>query len=71
MSSERVSISISKDLYNTILRRIQEIDTEFNSVEDFIEFILREVLKEGNDEEIYMLEDMKEIGKEIRTLSYF
>jgi len=74
--SEKVSIKISKELYEAILRKIQNY-VEFNSIDDFVEYVLWDFLI--NEEEAYdepydfdgsidgLLEDN---GKPIKGFSY-
>ena len=48
--SEKVTVKISKDVYDEIQSRISESDDEFTDVDSFIEFVLSEVLKEEEEE---------------------
>ncbi len=41
---ERVNVSVSKELYEEILRIFENYRYKFNNVEDFIDKILRETL---------------------------
>ena len=46
MSEDKVSVSLSKSLYDKIKEKIEESGGAFKSVEDYIEFVLEELLKE-------------------------
>ncbi len=71
MSGEKVAVYISKELYELVKKKVEESGGEFKSVEDFIEFVLREVLKEeGEEEEVYSPEEEEEIRERLRSLGY-
>ena len=64
--TQKEKIEISKDIIEKIKQRIKE--TEFKSVEEYIEFVLREVLEE---EEAEISKEDEEIIKErLRALGY-
>ena len=63
-------MSISKELVDEIQRRLDESIGEFNSVEDFIEFALTEVLRKEEQEQPYTHEEEEEIKKRLRALGY-
>lgn len=67
--SEKVSIKISKEIYDAVLRKVNESGGEFKSVEDFVEFVLGEVLRE-EAEEVYTPEEEEEVKKRLRSLGY-
>ncbi|HDH07304.1 MAG TPA: CopG family transcriptional regulator [Thermoproteales archaeon] len=71
MPEEKVPIYISKTLYERIKREVEESQGEFKNVEEFIEFVLREVLKEEETEEpAYTPEEEEEIKRRLRSLGY-
>ena len=43
---------------------------EFKSVEDYVEFILEEILKGDEEEQVYSKEEEEEIKKRLRALGY-
>lgn len=47
--SERVSVSIPKGLYEEIRKKVDESLGEFTSVEEYVEFVLTEVVKEEDE----------------------
>ncbi|RLF08881.1 MAG: CopG family transcriptional regulator [Thermoprotei archaeon] len=70
MPEEKVPIYISKTLYERIKREVEESQGEFKNVEEFIEFVLREVLKEETEEPAYTPEEEEEIKRRLRSLGY-
>ena len=71
VSEEKVPIYISKTLYERIKKEVEESQGEFKNVEEFIEFVLREVLKEEETEEpAYTPEEEEEIKRRLRSLGY-
>ena len=72
MSDEQATktVSISSDLYESIEKRVGE--TGFNSVEEYVTFILEEVLKDEEEEEqiSFSEEEEDEVRKRLRALGY-
>lgn len=69
MSAEQQSVSLPAELYKAIEVRIAE--TEFRSVEEYVVFVLEEVLKDEEDDEIpFSAEDEEEVKKRLRALGY-
>ena len=68
MSSEKVNISISKELYDKIQEYIKKLGG-FNSVEEFIEFVLKEVISEEATP-MYSKEEEEKIKERLRALGY-
>lgn len=62
---KKVKVMLSKKIVDKIKKRIEE--TEFKSVEEYIEFVLKEVLK---DEEVPKVEEEK-IKERLKALGYF
>lgn len=69
MSGE-VDVKLKKDLIDKIKKVVDESEGEFTSVEEYIEFVLTELLKEEEGEEIYTPEEEEEIKKRLRALGY-
>lgn len=65
---ERVNISISKDLYEQAKKYVKE-SGEFKSVEEFVEFVLKEVLTE-EEESPFTKEEEEAIKERLRSLGY-
>ena len=71
MSEDKIPIYISKVLYEKIKERVKQSQGEFNSVEDYIEFVLNEVVREEEEEkEVYTPEEEEEIKRRLRSLGY-
>jgi len=68
MDKDKVQISISKELYDKALKFIKE-QGGFNSVEELVEFLLREVLTEEERVELSK-EDEEKIKERLRALGY-
>jgi len=65
-----VLVYIPKNLYEQIEHRVKTSQVEFKSVEEYVEFVLREVVKEEEPEPIYTSEEEREIKKRLRSLGY-
>ena len=70
MSEDKVSVSLSKSLCDKIKEKIEESGGAFKSVEDYIEFVLEELLKEEEEETPFTPEEEEEIKKRLRALGY-
>jgi len=68
--SEKVSVCISKELYEKAKKFVEESSGEFKSVDDFVEFVLKEVLEEEVEERAYTPEEEEEIKRRLRALGY-
>jgi len=69
MSKESKSISVPADIYDKIEERVKA--TEFGSVEEYVLFILEEVLKDEEEEEqAYTEADEAEVRKRLKALGY-
>jgi len=75
---ERVNVSISKELYEEILRIVENYRYKFNNVEDCIDKILRETLDSyvqdsiANDNmmDVTTNEDNEDIKDRLKRLGY-
>lgn len=52
--SRKVPVKISKELVEEIQRRVNESGGDFKTVEEYIEFVLTEILKEDEPEQAYL-----------------
>ncbi len=66
-----VKVEIRDSLYEEIRRYVSQSD-EFDSIEDFVNFVLEEVLKEDEEEEppAYSEEEEEQIKERLRGLGY-
>ena len=66
---ENKAVYLSTELYDRVKERAEA--TDFGSIEEYITFVLQEVLKEEEPEEIAMdREQEKEVKKRLRALGY-
>jgi len=71
MSEEHVTVKIPKRLYDTILKRVEESQGEFKDAQEYIEFVLNEIVKEENETETpYTPEEEEMIKKRLKKLGY-
>ncbi len=70
MSEEEfVTIKIPKKLYDRILEEIKDT-SEFKSVEEFVSYVLEQVLEEEEEETVYSEEEEEAIKERLRSLGY-
>ena len=66
---ESKGVFLSSELYNKIEERVRE--TGFGSVDEYVTFVLEEVLKEeGEGEAAFSKEEEEEVKKRLRALGY-
>ena len=67
---DKVTIKIPRELYNTLKKRIAE--TGFNSVTDFIVYLLRDIVSSGRVEQDIALtnKEVEAIRKRLKSLGY-
>lgn len=72
--SDHVSIKISKELYEKVQNRVKMSNDEFKSAEDYITFLLTEVVNEaepqGGETNAYTKEEEEEIKGRLKNLGY-
>ena len=70
--SERIkkSVSLSGDLYDRIAERVKV--TGFGSVDEYVTFVLEEVIKDEEDENklAYTKEEEQEVKRRLKSLGY-
>ncbi len=69
LSKEKVSIQISKELYDKVKKYIEE-QGGFSSVEEFVEFVINEVLSEESESFEMSKEDEEKVKERLRALGY-
>ncbi|RKY97467.1 MAG: CopG family transcriptional regulator [Candidatus Hydrothermota bacterium] len=68
-STEFTDIPVPTHIVEKIKKRIQ--GTEFETVSDYIAYVLREVLEETEEEEgVYSKEDEEKVKERLRALGY-
>ena len=70
MSDEFVAVRIPKSLYDEISKRVKESGGEFKDVEEYVTFVLNEVVKEDEEENVYTPEEEEEIKRRLKQLGY-
>ena len=66
---EKVNVPIPKSLYKKIEEEIK--DSDFESVEEYVAFVLREVLSEDEEEEEdFSKEEEEQVKERLRSLGY-
>jgi len=68
MKEEKKVVSLPTELYSKIVQRI--VGTDFNSVDDYVVFVLEEVVKEEEPERAFSEQDEKEVKKRLKALGY-
>ena len=68
---DKIQITISKDLYDKILQRVNLSQDEFKSVEEYVHFVLTEVVKDDDKQQnTYTAEEEEEIKNRLKSLGY-
>ena len=67
--SDKVQISIARELYEKAKRFVEEQEG-FSSVEELVEFLLREVLSEEESSYTMSKEDEEKVKERLRALGY-
>jgi len=73
MSDEKKQISISKELFDIISTRIKNPQTGFDTVEEYVNYVLKEVLFDDADKEDkseVSEEESQKIRDELKKMGY-
>ncbi len=70
MDEEKVAVYIPKSLYDKIVEEVKKSQGEFKNVDEYVKFVLEELLKEEEEEYAYTPEEEEEIKKRLRALGY-
>jgi len=70
MRGEKISIQISKNIYQKAKKFIED-QGGFSNVEELIEFLLNEVLSEEELDKRLTKEEEERVKKRLRSLGYF
>ena len=65
---EKKAVFLPAELYGKIEERVKA--TDFGSVDEYVEFILEEVVKEEEEERAFSEEEEKEVKKRLKDLGY-
>jgi Arc/MetJ-type ribon-helix-helix transcriptional regulator len=67
--SERKAVYLPGDLYDRIEERAKS--TEFGTVEEYVKFVMEEVLKDDDEEQVaFTKEEEEEVKKRLKALGY-
>lgn len=66
--TEKISVSISKNIIELIKQRIEKTN-EFSNVDEYIEFLLKEFFETDNSKS-YTKEEEDEIRKHLKDMGY-
>lgn len=69
MSEERKSISISSKNFNEITQKIKNPINEFSSIDEYVDYVLNEILFENETNELSDSEKEK-VTEELKKLGY-
>lgn len=69
MTTDRKTITISTKLFDAISKRIKNPVNGFSSIDEYVDYVLEEILFEKNDDEIDEGE-RKRIQDELKKLGY-
>ncbi|MEM2240578.1 MAG: CopG family transcriptional regulator [Thermoproteota archaeon] len=69
MPEGKTPVYISRKLYEKVKKKVEESEGEFKTVEEFIEYVLTELLRE-EEETPYTPEEEEEIKKRLKALGY-
>ena len=68
---QEMKIEISDELYEKLQQRVTMFKEEFKSVEEYVTFVLQEVVKvEGQQGNTYTKEEEEEIKGRLKNLGY-
>jgi len=70
MNDERKNITISAELFNIISERIKNSSDEFSSVEEYVNYVLKEILSESESSQSLSQDEEEEIKEKLKTLGY-
>lgn len=66
---EKKAVFLPAELYGKVEERVKA--TDFSSVDEYVEFVLEEVVKEEEEEEkAFSEEEEKEVKKRLKDLGY-
>ncbi len=68
---DKIQIRIAKDLYEKILQRVRMSQDEFKNVEEYVHFVLTEVVKDdAQQQSAYTKEEEEDIKNRLKSLGY-
>ena len=68
MAEETVNVEIPKSIAERIEKRMK--GTEFGSLSDYVTYVLKEVVSEGEEEKAVSDEDEEKVRERLKALGY-
>jgi Arc/MetJ-type ribon-helix-helix transcriptional regulator len=65
---EKRAVFLPAELYGKVEERVKA--TDFGSVDEYVEFVMEEVVKEEEEEKAFSEEEEKEVKKRLKDLGY-
>jgi len=65
---EKKTVFLPAELYGKVEEKAKA--TDFGSVDEYVEFVLEEVVKEEEEEKAFSEEEEKEVKKRLKDLGY-
>jgi Arc/MetJ-type ribon-helix-helix transcriptional regulator len=65
---EKKTVFLPAELYSKVEERVKA--TDFSSVDEYVKFVLEEVVKEEEEEKAFSEEEEKEVKKRLKDLGY-
>jgi Arc/MetJ-type ribon-helix-helix transcriptional regulator len=66
--AENKAVFLPAELYRKVEERVKA--TDFGSVDEYVEFVLQEVVKEEESDRSFSEEDEQEVKKRLKALGY-
>lgn len=66
--NDKKAVFLQTELYEMVENRITDLD--FSSVDEYVEFVITEILKDEEDEEVTFSEEEEEVKKRLKALGY-
>jgi Arc/MetJ-type ribon-helix-helix transcriptional regulator len=65
---EKKTVFLPAELYSKLEKRVKA--TDFGSVDEYVEFVLEEIVKEEEEERTFSKEEEEEVKKRLKDLGY-
>ncbi len=70
MDDQKETIKVSRKLYEKISQKVRSGETEFTTVDAFVEFVLSEILVDDQTGSAMTREDEELVSKRLKDLGY-
>ena len=65
---EKKTVFLPAELYSKVEEKVKA--TDFNSIDEYVEFVLKEVVKGEEEERAFSEEEEEEVKKRLKDLGY-